>query len=481
MKHPQTLLLPTLARLVAALIFALLAALSPAAAQDVPAENDAPADPIEVSVPEVSEPAEMATDRDQFDALVNERLRAIYAEVDGLDQVEVITQSGVVTLRGSVANGQAASEAIALAERVDGVILVRDNIERLRDLESNLSPAVENLSNTLDAAVSGLPLLGVAFALFLLVAAVGHLLAQWKSLWRSVLPNVFLAELVSQAIRVIAIIIGLVAALNLLGANAIMGTILGGAGVIGIAIGFAVRDTLENYVASIMLSLRQPFRSKDHVVIGEHEGIVMRLTSRATILMTLDGNHLRIPNADVFKGVILNYTRNPQRRFDFTLGVDAEDDPANGMEVGIAALKALPFLLDERPPIAAIEEVGDSSIILRFYAWIDQNEADFLKARSLSIRAAKDALEQSGFTLPEPIYRLRFDQSAAAAFGTAAGGDEVASEKPDRSQSKPPAAQRAQSDDLTDVKPDKALAETIDSERSEMKEDDLLDTSRPVE
>src|SRR3546814_11904518 len=84
-----------------------------------------------------------------------------------------------------------------------------------------------------------------------------------------------------------------------------------------ISIGFAIRDTVDNYVASLMLSLRQPFRANDHVVIEGHEGRVVRLTSRATILMTLEGNHLRIPNSTVFKAVILNYPRNPERRFDF--------------------------------------------------------------------------------------------------------------------------------------------------------------------
>src|SRR3546814_6765294 len=101
-----------------------------------------------------------------------------------------------------------------------------------------------------------------------------------------------------------------------------------------------LRDTVDNYVSSLMLSLRQPFRANDHVVIEGHEGRVVRLTSRATILMTLEGNHLRIPNSTVFKAVILNYTRNPERRFDFELGIDANDDPVDGMAVGLRAISA---------------------------------------------------------------------------------------------------------------------------------------------
>ena len=464
------------------LALAALAALlvaNPSLAQETAGEESAPQDPIEIAAPDLSDTQQVAQDQDQLDVLITQRLSAIYEELSGLDRVEIITQSGVVTLSGEVANGEAAQEAIALAERVEGVILVRDQIERLRDLESNLSPAVEGLSDNIDNAIAGLPLLAVAIALFLVIALAGHFLARWKSLWSAILPNVFLAELVAQAVRVIAIIIGLVAALNLLGANALMGTILGGAGVVGIAIGFAVRDTLENYVASIMLSLRQPFRSEDHVVIGEREGIVIRLTSRATILMTMEGNHLRIPNADVFKATILNYTRNPERRFDFVLGVDAEDDPAAGIETGIEALQALPFLLSEREPFGLIEEVGDSSIVLRFHAWVDQRETDFQKARSLAIRAAKDALEESGFTLPEPIYRLRFDGVPMAVTSQSEEPEkrDEKSSKPGKAAKRPKGPEPAKAD----VAPDNAIKETVEKERSKASEQDLLDESRPVE
>jgi small-conductance mechanosensitive channel len=80
--------------------------------------------------------------------------------------------------------------------------------------------------------------------------------------------------------------------LEILDATALLGTIVGVAGVMGLAIGFALRDTVENYIASILLSIRQPFRPLDQIVLENYEGLVMKLTSRETILMTLDGNHV---------------------------------------------------------------------------------------------------------------------------------------------------------------------------------------------
>ena len=144
----------------------------------------------------------------------------------------------------------------------------------------------------------------------LVIGVVGH----HRRLQRAVepiAPNGFLAELIASAIRFVFVILGIVVALDIIGAGALLGAVL--AGPVWSASRWASPcATRSRTVASLMLSLRQPFRANDHVVI-EHEGRVIRLTSRATVLMTLDGNHLRIPNGEVFRAVILNYTRNPQR------------------------------------------------------------------------------------------------------------------------------------------------------------------------
>ena len=237
-----------------------------------------------------------------------------------------------------------------------------------------------------------------------------------------------------------------------------------------------MRETIENYVASIMLSVRQPFRANDWVLIDQFEGRVIRLTSRATILMTLDGNHLRIPNSTVFKAVILNYTRNPQRRFDFELGIDAEDDPNAARLLGVQVLSDLDFVLDEPAPAARLEQVGDSNIVIKFLGWIDQDQADWHKARSQAIPAVKNALEAAGFALPEPIYRLRFDTGAPLPMqGTIAQESTASEHKP----ASPPMRQET----TEHVKPDDQIADMVEKERmaGAQAQKDLLDSSRPVE
>lgn len=335
-------------------------------------------------------------------------------------------------------------------------------------------------------------------------------------MWQRLTPNPFVAELLSQTVKVIFIILGLILALSLIGAETILGTLLGGAGVIGIAVGFAVKDTIENYIASLMLSIRQPFRARDHILINAQEGIVVRLTSRATILMTLDGNQLRIPNAEVFKATILNYTKNPERRFTFELGVDANDDPLAAIKVGIDAIAQLDFALDKPKVTAIIKEVGDSNIILQFQVWVNQSEADFSKARSIAIRETKHALEDEGFSLPEPIYQLRFNHNLEQAFEyfqSSRNGDksqeditvtpiivkpsndskiandaqaaETTIEDKDKQQAKARAKhilQGRNADQVLDARPDEKLMEKVEQEIAENSDEtDLLSNSSPQE
>lgn len=409
------------------------------------------------------------------DEQVADRIRGIFGVLPGLSEVDVAVRNGVVTLEGTVEDADQATRAEDLASDVEGVVTVENAIARDTSLTRGFGLA--GVADSARALIAMLPLAGAALLVFIAIMLLGYLIAGIGAIWHRLAPNSFLAGLIQTAIRAGFVILGLVVALDMLGAGALLGAVLGGAGVIGLALGFAMRDTVENYVASLMLSLRQPFRANDHVVIDEFEGRVIRLTSRATILMTLAGNHLRIPNSTVFKAVILNYTRNPQRRFDFALGVDADDDAAAARRLGIDALGALPFVLADPPPEGRIEEVGDSNVLIRFLGWIDQTQADWFKAQSRAIPAVKQALEQAGFALPEPIYRLRFDQRS----------EPLPLENVAETGRKPaaPAAARSNpsAEDEHDIAPSDEVARMVKAERAagDGTEPDLLDSRRPVE
>lgn len=142
-------------------------------------------------------------------------------------------------------------------------------------------------------------------------------------------------------------------------------------------------------------------------MVNDHEGKVISLNSRATILMTLDGNHLRLPNAMVFKGVLLNYSSNPLRRLQFTLAIDPGKDLNAVRLLGIATLRNMPAITAEPEPQAVIQSVGDASVFIDFFAWLDQRDVDFAKTRSEAIRQVKCAIDGQGMGTPDAVHRVQ--------------------------------------------------------------------------
>jgi small conductance mechanosensitive channel len=251
-----------------------------------------------------------------------------------------------------------------------------------------------------------LPLLVLALLAVLCFSWLGGWLAR-HSTW---LRRFGLTELASNLgvrfIRVLVTGIGVLIALELLDATALVSAALGVAGVIGIALGFAFRNIVENYLAGVLLSTRNPFAIGDQIQVGDFTGSVVRLTSRDTVLMTYDGNHLRIPNSDIITLAMTNFSRNPLRRFQFDVGVSVTLDLVQVRQLGIATLTNMPGILADPPPRCLINELGDSAVALKFFGWIDQRNTDFLKARSEAIRLVKSAFDDAGIEMPEPIYRI---------------------------------------------------------------------------
>ncbi len=335
-------------------------------------------------------------DSAQQDAAIAVRIRDILGELDGYNDVTVTVSSGIVSLNGTALDGDAVLRLGELVSRVDSVVTIENNVTETTDLVERLNPAIERFWTRIQQAVAFLPLAMVALVVFALIVFIGFFIARLKRPWDRIAPNAFIADIYRQVIRVAAIIAAVVVSLDIIGATALLSTILGAAGIIGLAIGFAVRDTVENFIASILLSMRQPFRPNDLIEINGDMGKVIRLTSRATILLSLDGNHIRIPNATVFKSRIINYTRNKSRRFHFDQTIDADKDLKQQRRIVLTTLQSLPYVLEAPAPSVWIESASKDSVTLRVSAWFNQRESDLSLARGEAIRKIRSAmLEQA--------------------------------------------------------------------------------------
>lgn len=408
-------------------------------------------DPPAAEAPAAKETAPAPTDA-ELQAQVRDLLKAI----EGLENAQVSVKAGVVILEGEAGTTALVERAGELASKVGGVRAVENNLERPREVGKRLAPVWQRLRSMADEALSALPLFGIALLLVIAAWLLAKLVGRWSWLYRRISRNRFAQDIARQLLRAAIVVGGIILALEVLDATALVGAVLGTAGIVGLAIGFAFRDLFENYLASILLSVRQPFQPGDHVVIGEHEGKVLRLSTRATVLRTLDGNHLRLLNAEVYKSAILNYTTNPKRRFDFAVGLGTDVELTAARKLGLATLSAMDGIVDEPPPNAIVEELGDSSVLLRLYAWVDQREADFQKTRGEAIRLVKQAFEAHEFDMPEPIQRVRIERVQPG--GTPAG------------VRAPTGTSEAE-----DIEPERHLDEEIAEERARSGGDDLLD------
>lgn len=364
--------------------------------------------------PPAGEKVISATGSPAEDKKIRLRLRQIFSELDALRAVEIDVSSGIVTLKGQIDSGTTETKALQLARQVDGVVEVQNELLVNRDLEQRLRATQGKIQALAKELAAGLPL----FLLALLVLGLFWLLGAWTSrrqaFFQRFAPNPFIAGLLGQITHLGLVILGLILALVLLDATSLISTILGAAGIIGLAVGFAVRDTVENYLASILLSLRNPFEVNDLVTIEGYEGNIVRLTSRATILISPDGNHIRIPNAVVFKAIITNYTRHPDRRFQFDVGVATEHDLRAVRRLAMDTLKSVTGILAQPRPVVLIHDLGDSNVVLRMFGWVDQRSHDFLKVRSEAIRLVRRAFDEAGIVMPEPAYRLWLHESGGA-------------------------------------------------------------------
>ena len=401
------------------------------------------------------------------DAAIRSRIEGILGQVDGLDDVSVAVDAGVVTLSGEVIDSATMARLQRLVARVDGVADVQNNVRETTDLTRRLGSVRDRLTDRLSRTLAFLPLLLVALFTALLIGWLVSWLSRLDRPWSRIAPNPFIAEILRQAVRLAGWVIAGIVALDILGATALLSTILGAAGIIGIAFGFAVRDTVENFIASILLSVRQPFRPNDLVEIEGAIGRVIRLTSRATTLLSLDGNHIRIPNSAVFKARITNFTRNPERRFVFDLGVDAEANLSAVRDLGLKTLKDLDFVLSKPEPAVWVDEVGDSTVNVRFTGWVTQKGVEFNLARGEAIRVIKETVEHAGFGLPEPTYRVRLAQSAT-----------TVAEPAQPEAAGPPPVPRARS--ISEISPDKTIDQLVEAGQDEG-EPNLLSDSAPQE
>jgi small-conductance mechanosensitive channel len=333
---------------------------------------------------------------------LEKRLKSVLSKIDDFKKIRITVYDGVVTLSGIVSRSESKRKIEQLVSRFEGVLYVNNKIEETPEIEDRLVPVLTRLRDYVAVFVNKLPMVAIAFIVFLVFWIVSGLIEKIVPELRWFGENKLARSLLARLLRAIVLLVGLLLILDILDIAALVGAVLGVAGLAGLAIGFAFKDIVENYLAGIILSLRRPFSVNDYISIEKHEGKIVRMTSRETILMTLDGIYILIPNATVFKSVILNYSRNFLRMFSFAMNVGSHENLQRVRETGLKALESMNGVLADPFPFMRVENVGEFGVEVRFFGWMDQRLNDYLKVKSEAIRIVKVALDKEGIDMPLP-------------------------------------------------------------------------------
>jgi len=207
----------------------------------------------------------------------------------------------------------------------------------------------------------------------------------------------------------IIVLIGLFVALSIVIPTFKAGDLVQLLGISGVAIGFAFRDILQNFLAGILILLTEPFRIDDQIVFKNFEGTVENIETRATTILTYDGRRIVIPNAELFTNSVTVNTAFDKRRTEYDVGIGYGDDIDRAKELMLEALYSVNEVLKDPAPDVLVLELAESTVKIRVRWWISPpRRIDDMRSRDKVICAIKKKLVENGIDLPYPTRQILF-------------------------------------------------------------------------
>jgi small conductance mechanosensitive channel len=345
------------------------------------------------------------------DEEIRKRLQSVLEATGWFTDPKVQVEEGVVFLNGRVGSDELKKWAGDLARNTQDVVAVANRMELPEPPVWDFRPAWSGLLVLWRDFIRQLPFF--VFGLLILVVSAGAAMLATRGARAFLRQRVgvkLLRNVMARGVGVLVFFFGVYIILRVSGLTQLALTVVGGTGLIGLALGLAFRDITENFLASIFLSMQRPFETDDLVEVTGVTGYVQQLNMRTTILMTLDGNLVQIPNATVYKSNLRNFTTNPNRREDFLIGIGYDDSINDAQEIARKVLADHSAVLNDPEPMVLVDSLGQATIKLRVYFWLNGRENSWLKVRSSVIRLVKLAFQKHGISMPDEARGVVFPQ-----------------------------------------------------------------------
>ena len=275
--------------------------------------------------------------------------------------------------------------------------------------------AYEKLTSMVEGFGSSVPSIAIAllvFAFFWLLAVIAARAIRFYGAHRD---RDNLGSMLGGLVKAAVLLVGALVAATVIFPSVEPVDVLGALGVSSVAIGFAFKDILQNWLAGLLILVRRPFKVGDWIEVNGVLGEVEHIETRVTMIKTFDNKLVLIPNSDLYTDMVTVWTHYPTRRSQYDVGIGYADDIDKAREVILDAVKGVDGVLDDPEPQVMEWGLDASWVTLRVRWWTDARGT--MGPRREVIRAIKLALDDAGIDVPYDTRVLLFHDQTEATDG----------------------------------------------------------------
>ncbi len=279
------------------------------------------------------------------------------------------------------------------------LIAVGDNI--------SISAATEKITSMVQGAIALLPNLVIGLVIFIIFVIIGRIVRGFVRNQTRDRDARNVGLVFGRLAQGGLIILGFLIAATVVFPSFNPADALATLGIGGVAIGFAFKDILQNFLAGILILLTEPFSLDDQIIYKDYEGTVEQIETRATSIRTYDGRRVVIPNAELFTNAVMVNTAYDRRRLQYDFGIGYGDDIAKAKEIILDVLGSREDVIKDPQPEALVVDLAASTINIRARWWIEPpRRADYMASMDWVLETVCVKLVTAGIDLPFPTQQI---------------------------------------------------------------------------
>jgi len=275
------------------------------------------------------------------------------------------------------------------------------NVDEITEkIDIDLGLAVERVDSWIDGAIKLLPNIISALIIFIIFIFIAKLINFLVRKYFSRKDKSNLGEVLGGFVKWAIFVLGFLLSATIVTPSLKPGDLIAGLGVSSVAIGFAFKDILQNWLAGLLILFRQPFQVNDQVEVSGYEGTVKKIETRATLIKTFDGDRVVIPNSQIYTNAIKVKTAYRFRRSEYDIGIGYGDDLQKASKIISSILDKVVDIVKEPVPEVLVWDLAASWVTIRARWWTNSKKTNLAKVRSEVITKIKLAFDDAKIDMP---------------------------------------------------------------------------------